>query len=180
MGTLSIFVAGIHGSGKSTLCQELGPHLKTRYVTASSLIRRAKSLGSGKAVSDVADNQSILVSEFQELSKVHARIILDGHFCLLNKAGEIEALPVDIFRQLFITRVVVVTARGPVIHERLLGRDGSTHGLGVSDIEAFQLAEVEHARTVSNELRLPIIEVDTSEEHVAIETVVEFLSAGER
>lgn len=180
METLSIFVAGIHGSGKSTLCKELAPRLKAQYVTASSLIGRAKPFGSGKAASEIFDNQTILASEIRRLSKAHPRILLDGHFCLLNQAGAIEALPLDVFCQLLITKVVVVTAGASLIHERLLARDGSTHELDVSAIESFQQAELEHAYTVSNALHLPLIEVDTSDDAVAVDAVVDFLTAGDR
>lgn len=180
MVNLSVFVAGVHGSGKSTLCDEVGPRIGAPCVTASSLIKRAKSMGSGKAVSDVADNQAILISEFRNLSKANTRIILDGHFCLLNQEGEIEELPADVFRLLSIKKIVVVTAEPQVIYERLLARDGSTHGLEVSAIEEFQRAELKNARDVSDELGLPLIEVDSSDGRGAIDAVVEFLTVGDR
>ena len=180
MANLSVFVAGVHGSGKSTLCDEVSRLIGAPFVTASSLIKRAKSMGIEKSVSNVEYNQAILISEFRNLSNANSRIILDGHFCLLNQDGEIEELSANVFRQLSIKQIVLVIAAPPVIYERLLARDGTTHGLEVATIEAFQRAELKNARNVSNELGLPLIEVDSSDGHGAVDAVVDFLTAEDR
>lgn len=179
MEPLTIFVAGIHGSGKSSLCQELAPYLGAHHVAASALIVRAKRLQSCKATSEIADNQRTLVAEFRKISNRHSLILLDGHFCLLSKSGEIESLPILVFEELSIGKILVVRSPPLLIYERLLSRDGSTHQLSISDIAAFQDSEIKHARAVANSLCLPLMSVDMSERANALDVIAGFVKAGD-
>ena len=180
MEAYSIFVAGVHGAGKSTLCKDLAPRIDAHYVTASSLIRNVKRLDNGKVTSQIDDNQRVLVSEFSDLIGRHSSIILDGHFCLLNKLGLVEELPIKVFAKLLISKIVVVTATATQIYKRLDLRDGSTHQLEVEDIEVFQRAELERAYAVSNELHLPLFEVDTSRNENSLDEVIQFIDIRDR
>ena len=179
MEAQSVFVGGVHGSGKSSFCQELAPYLGAHHVTASSLIASAKRLESGKATSGIANNQRLLVAEFRKIAKRYSSILLDGHFCLLNKSGQIEILPVQVFKELSIGKIVIIQSPPPLIYERLLNRDGSTHQLSISDIGSFQEAEIAHAQVVANTFHLPLLNVDPSEQANALDVIAEFVRTGD-
>lgn len=178
--SLTIFVAGIHGVGKSTLCGELAPRVGAYHVTASSLIGKAKKLGASKAVPDIEDNQTLLVKEYEKLSARHPRVLLDGHFCLLDECNRVEPLEVGLFRDLGVKKIVVAHCAPQLIHDRIMARDESAHPLNILGIESFQQAELEHAEAVADRLSVPLLLVDTSELALAVDAVMDFVALGGR
>ena len=85
MGT--IFVAGIYGVGKSTLCDTLSKELKIPAYSAGDLISsvNGERYGANKAVTDKISNQVILSMQVQKLLEVTPQILLAGHFCIFDK-----------------------------------------------------------------------------------------------
>lgn len=170
------FVAGIHGSGKGRLCKQISTHNGSFHVTASSLIKRGASLGPHKRVEDAVENQQILIKEHQKLCHLQDRVLLDGHFCLLNSDGEIKRLPVDVFRALKVSKVILVICQPNSVYRRLIERDGTAHDQTINEIKEFQNQEIEHARFVTDTLDLPMLTVDSEQEDRA-STVLEFLGS---
>ena len=85
MSGLTIFVAGIYGTGKSTLCSALSERLRIPAFSAGDLISAVNSerYGANKAVADKDNNQVLLAKRVRELGQEHEQIILAGHFCIL-------------------------------------------------------------------------------------------------
>jgi len=168
-----IFVGGVHGVGKTTICTAVAPLMSALHCSAGSLIREVtgRDGGSAKAVTDVADDQNILVGAVRALSA--DRLLLDGHFCLIRPGGEIARISVDVFARLRPTVLAIISSDPAQIADRLQARDGVAYR--VSEILALQWAEVEHAASVGRELGLELVRCDSS---VPPTRVAELLAAG--
>jgi len=152
-----IFVAGIHAVGKSTVCKSISHEMGIPHYTASQIIREEKSSAvseSSKLVTDVADNQRILIQGASRLLE-QGRFLLDGHFTMRRKLdGGIEPIHADVFRDLRVGRVVVFIDDPEAIAKRMHERDGVLHP--VEMFRSHQDAEMSHAKHVSETLGLPM------------------------
>jgi adenylate kinase len=153
-----IFVAGIHAVGKSTACELVSAEIGIPHYTASQIIRDEKSAvipAGSKLLDDVAENQRLLIQGISRLSAT-GTILLDGHFTLRRKSdGAIEAIPVDIFREIQVSAVVVFTDDPVKIAERAFERDKAE--LSLESLHSHQEAEVKQAKHVATTLGLPIV-----------------------
>lgn len=153
-----ILVAGIHAVGKSTACKAISAEFGIPYYTASQIIQAEKSsavLGNSKLVADVDKNQRLLIQGISRLVK-RGGLLLDGHFTLQRKSdGGIEAVQVDVFRELQVSAVVVFTDDPAEIAKRMLARDGVTQSEAF--LQTHQEAEVAHAKHVAAMLEVPLV-----------------------
>lgn len=153
-----IFVAGIHAVGKSTTCEFVSAELGIPHYTASQIIRGEKSAAvpaGSKLVDDVADNQRLLIQGISRLSATGI-VLLDGHFTIQRKSdGAIEAIPVEVFREIQVSAVVVFTDDPVKIAERTFARDNAV--LSLELLHSHQEAEVKQAKHVATTLGLPIV-----------------------
>lgn len=123
MGT--IFVAGIYGVGKSTLCDTLSKELKIPAYSVGDLISsvNGERYGANKAVTDKISNQVILSMQVQKLLEVTPQILLAGHFCIFDKNNGVDYLPEIIFSDLNIERIRLLKAPVSTILRNLSLRD---------------------------------------------------------
>lgn len=153
-----IFVAGVHGVGKTTACAYAVRSLGLAHYSASGLIKSEKANSipeQGKAVSDVEGNQALLICGVEKACGQHqGRIILDGHFTLSKPDGRIDAVAVDVFSSLSLNGVIVYHDEPAAIVERLHRRDGESYSVDV--IARHQDSEMAHAQFVAAELGLPL------------------------
>lgn len=152
-----IFLAGAHGVGKSFLGKPVTDSLGIAYAAASTLIR--EELGSAnwdndKRVNNVDVNQEALISAVSRIADVSSRLVLDGHFVLRNKEGNLVALPVDVFRRLRIKGVILLEAPANVVVSRLAVR-GAPQSL--TEVEEIASAELQHSEWICSELQIPLI-----------------------
>lgn len=151
-----IFVAGIHGVGKTTGCMHVAQSLGVPHVTASQIIREGKASGIAdveKVVDNLDENQLVLVQGVQHHLFREKRLLLDGHFTLRTKEG-IKPIPLRVFQSLSIRAVAVFTDDPVQIALRISERDDTTHH--VDAIRSHQETEVAHAHRVSTALGIPI------------------------
>jgi adenylate kinase len=158
-----VFIGGIHGVGKSTLCERLARDHIVLHVKASQLLRDASSVAGvprQKAVKDVASNQALLVARFADvLAGCSAKtILLDGHFALKELDGTTEQIPVEVFAALRVSSIICLQDSPVAIAARLQARDGSAPT--EADLAAFQDAELKHASDVSRALGVRIEVID--------------------
>ena len=108
MGT--IFVAGIYGVGKSTLCDSLAEVLDIPSYSAGDLISQVNGeiYGANKALQNKYSNQDILALAVDEKLKYSSTILLAGHFCIFDKHNHVDRLPCDIFQKLHIQQILVL------------------------------------------------------------------------
>lgn len=150
-----IFVGGVHGVGKSTICKKIFEPAGYKCVTASSLIATYKNINDrSKRVDQIADNQTIMLKQLSITQKAAPRLALDGHFTLINSNDQIEPIDIDVFRKIGAHRLILIKGEPIEIASRLKDRDGKTWN--ITFIEKFQRHEEEHACRVADELKVPL------------------------
>lgn len=155
-----IFIAGVHGVGKTTLCSGIADSQGFIHKSASQLIREAKASAiarNSKAVTDIPGNQQLLIDAVSRINQSGQTLLLDGHLALLNSARKAEALPTKVFADLGIDGIVMIHDKPSSIVERLKQRDGD--GIGFDEIKALQALENSRAKIVTGELGLPLFRV---------------------
>lgn len=158
---MTIFVAGIHGAGKTfatkAACQKLG----LVHATASQLIREERgqaSWSASKVVSDVDMNQLALVKAAERIRDSGATLVLDGHFVLRRAPGDHERLSIDVFRSLRCSAVLLIRSPLPVVLDRLRARQDMTWS--EAELESFSRAEDAHCAEVANTLGISLTILD--------------------
>ena len=150
-----VFLGGIHGVGKSTLCDSTFGPAGYHCVTASSLIRLYKMHSDhGKLVDDIPDNQSALIKQLQTEKGARSHLLLDGHFCLLNREGVVEPIELEVFKEMSPSALVLVKCDPEVVATRLINRDDkdwSPEMLG-----NFQDKEEAHAERIAEALGISL------------------------
>lgn len=150
-----IFISGVHGVGKSTLCEQLNKHVKLPAYSCSDLIKKNSSyVEKSKFIGDeLKDNQSALLKGLKSLRG--QSILLDGHFCLLGDNSNIIELEYGIFDDIAPSVIINVIAEASQIHERLKMRDG--RAMDISLIEKLQDQECFHAHNFGNSRGITVV-----------------------
>ena len=154
MGVL--FLAGIYGVGKSTLGETLSQRQGIPFYSAGDLISQVngEKYGANKVVADKVGNQDILAMQIDRLLKQCDRILLAGHFCIVNKHGEVDCLPQDAFKNLHLDKIILLEAEEEQVLDHLRVRDAKKYSPEL--VAALMQAEREMAYAVSAELNCPI------------------------
>lgn len=151
-----IFISGVHGSGKSHLCERVRTAMGCPTYSASKLIAKRKQSGfaPNKLIPDIDDNQRCLLAAVSDLNNEVEGYLLDGHFCLLNASGEITRIPQSSYTTLNPSALVLVAAEPETIAARRQERDGIAQS--VDDIYRFQDEEIAYASEVAVLLGAPL------------------------
>lgn len=150
-----IFLGGVHGVGKSTICNRIFSPAGFYCVTASSLLKRhLTQISEDKRVQNISSNQEIILNQFQSVREQYPRVVLDGHYTLLNGSGDIEPIELDVFKAIAPSRLILIEEIPSVIAHRLSVRDGNKWD--ESFIADFLSQEKEHALRVSEMLKVPL------------------------
>lgn len=153
-----IFVAGIHGAGKTTFCLELSNILGVPHFSASGLIkiwRKKNSWANDKLVNQIDENQEALLCSVKELNKINPLIILDGHFVLLNSSKEIVCVEQKIFKELGIKGVILIESQPDVVASRLQMRDETKWDINL--IKKIMQEERSQAYKFSSAMGIPCL-----------------------
>jgi adenylate kinase len=147
-----IFVAGIHGVGKTSCCKQVSEVTGIPHFSASSIIKAGKATAisaNSKAVRDIEGNQRLLAQGLVKIAEAgHARIILDGHCTLLNSLGQVEPISLDVFSPIGLNGVIVFRDDPDKICVRLRARDERVYE--AATINEHQDAEVAQAQFVAS------------------------------
>lgn len=154
-----VFIGGVHGVGKSTFCEHIAEHTGMRWLTASALIKTEKQsaiTAGSKSVVDPIGNQELLLRGIHNYMRPdQGGVLLDGHFTLLNAAGEIVSIDTDVFFRLGLKRIIVLRDDDAAICIRLRERDGQDRS--ISETSAHQDAEIKQACEVATKLCIPVL-----------------------
>ena len=158
-----VFLGGIHGVGKTTVCKRIFIPAGYRCVTASALIK-AHGIRSdeNKRVENVANNQAALIEQLVVEKTHHNRLFLDGHYCLINSKDTFEPIDIDVFRMINPCAFILLKGCPAEIAQRLKSRDGKKWDQ--SFVEQFQMAEEQHAQYISHELNIPLHVLSSEED----------------
>lgn len=154
---MNIFVAGIHGVGKTYLASRLPEGSGLLHTSASKLIKEELALpdwNADKRVADVDKNQVALAKAVARHNANGTALLLDGHFVLLNTDGEFVLLGGDVFKTLNLSAVLLIEADPKVVETRVQNRDNLRRD---SDwLAMFMGQERAQAEAVCRELSLPL------------------------
>ena len=147
-----IFVSGIHGVGKSYFCKMITEKLGIVAYTASDLIAQEKAVcfANNKLNSDIEVNQQYLIQAIEKLRNSGKQFVLDGHFCLLNSAGEVARVPRNTFTALKPETIILLMERPSVIAARRKKRDGII--VSEKEMHNFQTEEYAYAKEIAAEI----------------------------
>ena len=156
MNGSTIFIAGVYGTGKSTLCSALSERLHIPAYSAGDLISEinGERYGANKVVADKNKNQVLLTERVQELNRENERVILAGHFCIFNSDSEVEVLPESVYHTLNISRIVLLEADTQTIIEHLKRRDSKDYS--EESVTALSNKEREQSEWIVEQLKCPL------------------------
>ena len=159
-----IFVGGIHGVGKGTICKKLAVDYNFEHLSASQVLKWSEiSDLKNKIVQNLDTTQDRLLTNLSLIIKPNKKYLLDGHFNLLN--SEVEPIKIDesTFIGIRPDSIILLTCEPKTIYDRLKQRDSSSYELNI--LEKMQHMEIEHAEYISKQLNIPLFKVvngDTS------------------
>jgi len=159
---MNIFVAGIHGVGKTYLASRAAPVAGMFHTSASKLIKEERALSTwtnDKRVTDVDANQRALAAAIRRHNELGTRLLLDGHFVLLDTTGEMIRLEVGVFAALRLNGVILVETDTQTVAQRIEVRDQRRASL--DHLQAFMEAERDQAQKVCAELHIPLTLLDS-------------------
>lgn len=170
-----IFIAGVHGVGKTTLCNELVARLSIEHFSASNLIAKEKEEEHlrSKQVENIAGNQDYLVVALNKYCNSTNWYLLDGHFCLLNKNNEITRIPYSTYEGIDPSAILVLIDKPENIYARLNSRDSIRHNLSL--LKSFQEQEIFYAEDIRDKLNIPYLMSNPIENKDEIFTFIESL-----
>lgn len=153
-----IFLAGVHGVGKTFLGRPAAEIAGLAYASASSLIReeiRAQNWDASKRVRDAPANQEALIRAIDKLNRENeAMIVLDGHFVLRGEHGVYVRLPIDVFQRLNLCGVILLDASVETILSRLKTRGGFNPSR--EEVLSLQREERDHVERICSALKIPV------------------------
>ena len=153
-----IFIGGIHGVGKGTICNEIAFKTGSIHLTASEILKwKEISDRDNKLVKNIASTQSRLIKGLENLIRTHEKYLLDGHFCLLNSDGIPSRIDEGTFDQINPKAIAIVIDVVEKIAKRLEVRDGKIYDVKV--LNELQQMEIEYAKYLSDKYSIPYIEI---------------------
>ncbi len=151
-----IFLGGVHGVGKTSMCADVVEKFDLKVVGASAIIRAEREYPSSDtrtSVANVGGNQGLLVRGVHRLvTDAPGRYLMDGHFALRTFAGSIEEIGAEVFKAIGVSGLICLFDDPAAIAQRLAARDGVVPK--VSAIAELQSAELRSAELVSRTLGL--------------------------
>lgn len=155
-----LFIGGIHGVGKGTICKSLAKTWDLIHITASEVLKWEEiSKKEEKIVKDFQFTQNRLINNLQNIMVDDKTYLLDGHYCLLNKEGIPEKIGFDTFANLQPKAFIIVTENVNIIKERLDLRDNTYYDIEI--LNKFQVLEFDYSLELSKTLNIPHIAVES-------------------
>lgn len=172
-----IFVGGVHGVGKTTICNTIASRFNIKHFSASNLISLEKEEDHllNKQVDNVTENQDFLVTAIDKYLNSENWYLLDGHFCLLNKNNEITKIPYSTYQAIYPSAIIVLIDEPDKIYTRLKSRDSIQHELAL--LRSFQEQEIDYAEEIRDKLSIPYLMCNASESNDKIYSFIENLLA---
>jgi adenylate kinase len=165
-----IFIGGIHGVGKGTICKKIASRTDLIHITASEILKwNDISLSSNKFVNNIISTQERLINGLKNLIEKDKEYLLDGHFCLLNSNGIPSRINEDTFDQINPKAIAIVIDSVEKIAKRLETRDGKIYDIEV--LYEFQQMEIEYAKYLSNKYSIAYVEIKDGKDTQLMEII---------
>lgn len=155
-GDSMIFIAGIHGVGKSYFIDKVKQRKHIDVYTASKLIEEYKrcTFLSDKKIKDIPNNQKALLEALRYKGLLGKNILLNGHFCLLDENGSVIRINKNTYFDLNISSIVLLTEDVDIVVRRRRERDGLD--ICIESTEKFQNEEKNYAKEIAELLGVPL------------------------
>ncbi len=154
-----IFIGGIHGVGKGTICQQISKEFDYIHLSASEVLKWDEiSILENKIVENIDLTQDRLIRNLNKIVSKDKNYILDGHFCLLNKKRIAENINEDVFIQINPKIFVIVVDNIKQIKLRLEKRDNQVYDIEL--LYSFQELELEYSKEISKKLNRPLLIIE--------------------
>lgn len=160
-----VFVAGIHGVGKTWLCERYARQYEVRHITASALIEQVLTsfnLSAGERVNDSDLDQQALELAVNSIVASGKSLLLEGQMVLRDKHGQQVASNTDAFARLNLAAIVLISTDVSVVAQRQSSRDATATP---ADLDAFQRREMQHAEQISKALGIPLLTLHAPDTH---------------
>lgn len=153
-----IFIGGIHGVGKGTICEKISLSKKVTHFSASKVLKWNEiSKKENKLVKDLDKTQIRLLKGLNALIQDEHTYLLDGHYCLLNSNGEPKRVSEKTFEIIDPKVMTIVIEDTEIIYERLKQRDGTKYSLSL--LNEMQEMEIKYAKFLSSKYNKPYVEI---------------------
>lgn len=176
-----IFLGGVHGVGKTSMCERISEKFDLKVISASAIIRAERaqpSYDSRTAVMNVGGNQELLICGVQRLvNDEPGNYLLDGHFALRTLGGGIEEVAADVFLSTGVNGLICLFDEPSAIAQRLTERDYERQDLNA--IAELQAAELSSANLVSRTLSISLKVVRAFDERAFEESLRAMLGIGD-
>ncbi|ATN11240.1 hypothetical protein CRN80_17055 [Pseudomonas sp. FDAARGOS_380] len=152
-----VFVAGVHGVGKTYLCERFATVSGIQHASASALIKselKTSNWESDKLVSDIDSNQIALTVAVKRITENSRRLLLDGHFILKKHDNTLAAVHEHTFKDLNLSLICLIESEAETIRQRLISRDSNAFS---GNIENFLQEEKSRAHYISKLFDIPLI-----------------------
>jgi adenylate kinase len=146
------FIGGIHGVGKSTICNSLCAALNVRYLSASEVLKwiEINDDAKNKKVQDIPLTQDRLIAGLIKRVEKNHHYLLDGHYCLLDKNSKIVKVPFETFEAINPVSLHLIIGVVSEIKSRLELRDKKIYDYQLLD--DMQNHEIDYAKELSKKL----------------------------
>lgn len=150
------FIGGIHGVGKSTICNKLCNELDIEYLSASQVLKWAdiNEDAKNKKVENISLTQTRLISGLLNTVKKEHYYLLDGHYCLFDKDGKVTRVPFATFKAINPLSLHIIIGDVNTIKVRIEERDKCNYDYEM--LEAMQNEEVTYAKELSKQLNVKL------------------------
>lgn len=156
-----IFIGGIHGVGKGTLCKQLCQQYNLKHLSASKVLKWGEiSDKKNKKVKNLKSTQERLLEGLSRIVKPNKKYLLDGHFCLLNSNGIPEKVPEITFFKINPFAIIIITLDIETILKRLENRDNEKYNL--ETLKKMQILEVQLAKETAYKLKIPFFNITSN------------------
>lgn len=154
-----MFVGGIHGVGKSILCNGICQSLGLIHLTASSLLKwhEVKEDVKDKRVDNIEYTQQRLIDGLINVVTKEKQYLLEGHFTLFDANGNISSIPLETFIKIAPALSAVVTDDPHLIKKRIEERDRRSYDL--DRLTEMQDIEIKQGKKIAEEIGIPICQV---------------------
>lgn len=151
-----VFIGGIHGVGKSTICRQICDELKLEYLSASELIKWGdiNEDVQNKKVKNIPVTQDRLIIGLTNSIQKDKHYLLDGHYCLLNSENQIVNIPLDTFKLINPISLNIILGDIVEIKNRLRKRDARPYDEEL--LNRMQESELNYARYLSKTLGITL------------------------
>lgn len=150
------FIGGIHGVGKSTACKSICDVTGLIHLTASTVLKWNEiKQGAEKIVADINATQNRLIEGLKAVTGNDEKYLLDGHYCLLNKMGKVQPVPIETFIQIAPYLLSLLIEDASIIQSRLENRDKKPYGINL--LNEMQDHEISHAQIIAKTLDIELI-----------------------